>query len=108
MPTGYTHLIEEGCNLEEFVWACARAFGACVMMRDDSVDKPVPEKFEPSDSVTDDWPALCERDDAAIGGPESPLGKKSTRSATPAVGPAAQSETKTPHPGLTIRAPTRG
>lgn len=27
---------------------CARAFGACVLMRDDPSDKPIPEKFEPS------------------------------------------------------------
>ena len=27
---------------------CARAFGACIMMRDESVDAPIPEEFKPS------------------------------------------------------------
>ena len=49
MPTGYTYRIEDGCSFEEFVWGCARGFGACIMMRDDPADKPVPDKFEPSD-----------------------------------------------------------
>src|ERR1700759_3469611 len=49
MPTGYTYTIEQGCSFEEYVWGCARAFGACVMMRDDPADKPIPEKFEASD-----------------------------------------------------------
>jgi hypothetical protein len=49
MPTGYTYAIEEGCSFEEFVWGCARAFGACIMMRDDPADKPVPDEFQPSD-----------------------------------------------------------
>lgn len=29
--------------------ACARAFGACVMLRDEPLSTPIPEKFEPSD-----------------------------------------------------------
>lgn len=40
MPTGYTaELCEKGQSFEEFIWRCARAFGACIMMRDDPLDK---------------------------------------------------------------------
>lgn len=35
MPTGYTCDIEKGISFEDFVWNCARAFGAFVMQRDD-------------------------------------------------------------------------
>lgn len=49
MPTGYTYPIEEGCTFEEYVWGCARAFGACVTMRDDPTDKPIPDEFKPSE-----------------------------------------------------------
>src|SRR4051812_11552416 len=47
MPTGYTYAIEKGCTFEEFVWGCARGMGACVMMREDPLDKPIPDAFEP-------------------------------------------------------------
>lgn len=41
MPTGYTALIEKGQTFEDFALGCARAFGACVMQRDDPMgDKP--------------------------------------------------------------------
>jgi hypothetical protein len=50
MPTGYTvELMEKGQNFNTFVMRCARAMGACVMMRDDSFDASIPEKFESSD-----------------------------------------------------------
>lgn len=49
MPTGYTADIAKGISFEEYVWSCARAFGACVSMRDDPADAPIPERFEPSD-----------------------------------------------------------
>lgn len=50
MPTGYTaELVENGQSFEEFVWRCARGMGACIMMRDDPLDKLPPEKFDPSD-----------------------------------------------------------
>lgn len=48
MPTGYTACIEDGCTFKEYALRCAKAFGACVTMRDDPGDKPIPEKFEPS------------------------------------------------------------
>lgn len=39
MPTGYTADIEKGISFETFVLRCARAFGACIMQRDDSSDE---------------------------------------------------------------------
>lgn len=49
MPTGYTaRLVDKGQTFEEFVWTCARGMGALIMMRDDPMDAPVPERFEPS------------------------------------------------------------
>ncbi len=54
MPTGYTAKLSE-CEqpFEEFVWSCARAFGALVLMRDDPHDAKVPEKFEASPYYAD-------------------------------------------------------
>lgn len=53
MPTGYTaKLMDQGQPFNEFVWQCARAMGALIMMRDDPMDAPIPEKFEPSDYYT--------------------------------------------------------
>lgn len=36
MPTGYTADIENDISFEDYALQCARAFGACVMQRDDS------------------------------------------------------------------------
>ena len=49
MTTGYTYIIEEkeDLTLREFTLRCARAFGACVEQRDDSVDV-LPRIPEPS------------------------------------------------------------
>ena len=52
MPTGYTADIEKGISFKEYALRCARAFGACIEMRDDPNDKPIPEKFEVSDYHT--------------------------------------------------------
>jgi hypothetical protein len=49
MPTGYTAAIKDGISFEKFVWSCARAFGALVMMRDEPTGAPIPQRFEPSD-----------------------------------------------------------
>lgn len=46
MPTGYTDVVLKGATFEQFVWGCARAFGALVLMRDDPADAKVPERFE--------------------------------------------------------------
>jgi len=48
MPTGYTSKIKHGITFQQFAMGCARAFGACIMMRDDPADKPIPDKFKPS------------------------------------------------------------
>lgn len=47
MPTGYTAPIVEGTmdNGKDFLWRCARAFGAMVEMRDMDLDVPIPEAF---------------------------------------------------------------
>ena len=48
MPTGFTQeLIDKDLDLKGFALVCARAFGVCIMMRDDSLDKPIPV-FKPS------------------------------------------------------------
>lgn len=50
MPTAYTQGIVDGkLNFEQFLLLCCRNFGACIEMRDNSLDAPIPEKFEPSD-----------------------------------------------------------
>lgn len=49
MPTGYTAKIADGMTFEQYAMGCARAFGACVEMRDDPSDTPIPEEFKPSD-----------------------------------------------------------
>lgn len=50
MPTGYTAAVADGTITEfgPFVMQCARAMGACITMRDDPSDAPIPERFEPS------------------------------------------------------------
>ena len=40
---------EKGYTFEKFALSCARAFGACIDMRDDPADKPIPKAFKPSD-----------------------------------------------------------
>lgn len=51
MPTGYTASVMDGSitEFDKFALQCARAMGACVTMRDEPWDAPIPEKFEPSD-----------------------------------------------------------
>jgi hypothetical protein len=49
MPTGYTCDIKDGISFEKFALICARAFGACISMREDSLDTPIPEELTPSD-----------------------------------------------------------
>jgi Rod binding domain-containing protein len=48
MPTGYTADIKDGISFEQFVMNCAKAFGACISMRDLPSDTPIPDEFEPS------------------------------------------------------------
>jgi len=51
MPTGYTLDLYDGKNItfKEFVMKCARAFGALISMKDESLNAPIPEHLEPSD-----------------------------------------------------------
>jgi hypothetical protein len=46
MPTGYTYKIKDGQSFKDFVMGCARAFGACVTMRDEGGDAEIPEEFK--------------------------------------------------------------
>jgi hypothetical protein len=45
MPTGYTAQIKDGITFKQFIMSCARAFGACVEMREEPADAPIPESF---------------------------------------------------------------
>ena len=54
MATGYTHKIKDGQTFNEFVWGCARAFGALVSMREDPSDAPIPIAFSISSSHNDE------------------------------------------------------
>jgi hypothetical protein len=47
MPTGYTYNIKDGIDFKTYAMNCARAFGACVTLRD-SNEKEIPEEFKPS------------------------------------------------------------
>jgi len=51
MSTGYTYAVKDGkvTELKDFAMQCARAFGACITMRDDPIDAEIPNAFEPSD-----------------------------------------------------------
>lgn len=48
MPSGLTCNIKDGQSFAQFVWRCARQFGALITMRDDPNDAPIPQKFEPT------------------------------------------------------------
>lgn len=48
MPTGYADAIKDGISFENYALNCSKAFGACVTMRDDPMDTPIPKRFEPS------------------------------------------------------------
>lgn len=47
MPTGYTQLLFDNPDATpaDFIMRCARAMGACVMMREEPLSAPIPEKF---------------------------------------------------------------
>lgn len=50
MPTGYTAVLLSNpeTTFEQWALLCARAFGALVTMRDDSMDAEIPEELKPS------------------------------------------------------------
>ena len=46
----YTYeLVDKKLTFPQFAMRCARAFGALIEMRDDSMDAPIPDEFSPSD-----------------------------------------------------------
>ena len=49
MPTGYTAKVQSGeiDNLRDFALSCARAFGACITMKEESSDMEIPKYFLP-------------------------------------------------------------
>lgn len=50
MPTGYTADIKDGIDFKTFAMNCARAFGACVTLRDEpGGGNNIPDSFAPSD-----------------------------------------------------------
>ena len=55
MPTGYTAGIQNGIKFNDFVLRCARAFGATIHMRDDSLDAEI--RY---DKVSDYYPNRIE------------------------------------------------
>lgn len=81
MPTGYTHNIEnDDFTFEDFALSCAKAFGACISMRDLPSNTPIPDEFkvEPyyQDKILEtqkqiekhlnltleEWNSLCDKD----------------------------------------------
>ncbi len=49
MPTGYTAAIRDGITFKTYAMNCARAFGACIELRDEPAGgDAIPERFEPS------------------------------------------------------------
>lgn len=56
MPTGYTaDLMEKGMEFKPFVLQCARAFGALITMRDDSLDAPSPKSLNRMIIILRNW-----------------------------------------------------
>lgn len=54
MPTGYTAAIAKGISFKTFILDCARAFGACVTLRDEpGGGEAIPDEFEPSTTYKD-------------------------------------------------------
>ncbi len=54
MPTGYTAKIAEGISFRTFAMDCARAFGACIELRDSpGGGDQIPQAFEPSSYNSD-------------------------------------------------------
>lgn len=51
MPTGYTSIIEDhdDVTFEQYLWRCARAFGAFILQRDSDLDAKVPLERAPDD-----------------------------------------------------------
>lgn len=61
MPTEYTDSIKNDITFPEFAMKCARAFGALVRMRDDSMDAEIPNEIIPSDYHKDEMEKACSK-----------------------------------------------
>jgi hypothetical protein len=63
MPTGYTAGVADGTisDFQTFALRCARAFGATILMRDDPMDAPIPDEFQPSSFYADALSAAKEK-----------------------------------------------
>ena len=55
MPTGYTAALFDGKEqtFEQFAMRCARAMGVLIIMREEPLDEPIPERFEHSTHYRD-------------------------------------------------------
>lgn len=71
MPTAYTSFVADNENFTfpEFAMLCAREFGALASMRDEPLDAPVPERFEPDDSYRKRYEAAKAEYDAFVANP---------------------------------------
>lgn len=56
MPTGYTYPVVDGkiTEFSDFALSCARAFGALITMREDPMDKPIPDEIAPDTKYYDE------------------------------------------------------
>jgi hypothetical protein len=63
MPTGYTAGVMEGkiTTFSDFALTCARAFGACITMRDEAFDAAIPERFKPPTHAADQYARAKQR-----------------------------------------------
>lgn len=71
MPTAYTSFVADNENFTfpEFAMLCARDFGALISMRDEPLDAPVPERFEPDDFYRKEYEAAKAAYDTFIANP---------------------------------------
>lgn len=71
MPTTYTSFVADNENFTfpEFAMLCARDFGALASMRDEPLEAPVPERFEPDDFYRKEYEAAKAEYDAFIANP---------------------------------------
>ncbi len=63
MPTGYTSDIYSGKKevfAKDYIMKCAKAFGACMSLREDPLDKEIPEFFEADVSYNEDNIKKCQ------------------------------------------------
>ena len=63
MPTGYTaKIMEQDVDFSEFILNCARAFGACVSLRDEDGYLPAPRSINDASTYHQDQLVVCQED----------------------------------------------